>query len=98
MLEADESPPFPAAGLGAIYGASSESNRTLDEVKFSRLHDGLRTAPHVEFAVDVGGVRLDSAEADDEARCDLFVGLSRGDETQDFEFTIAQYWWLVVGS
>ena len=63
---------------------------TLQQVQFTRPHERLRAALHVKLAVEVVDVALDRADRDDQPVGDRLIGVTIGDQPQDFSFTFAE--------
>jgi hypothetical protein len=56
----------------------------LEELKFTRAHECLGAALHVELAVEVVDVALDRADGDDQPVGDRLIGVTLGDQAQNF--------------
>ena len=63
----------------------------LKEVKLTRAHERLGAALHVELAVDVVDVLLDRADGDDQPVGDRLIGMTVGDQAQDFQLAVAEW-------
>ena len=60
-----------------------------------RAHERLGAALHVELAVEVVDVAFDRADGDDQPVGDRLIGVTVGDQAQDFQFTVSE--WLDEG-
>src|SRR5829696_10198586 len=67
-----------------------EPRRLLDQIQLYGAGYSLGTATRPQLAVEVVDVRLDRTQRDEEATCDLPVGLASGDKPEHLQLALAQ--------
>src|SRR5215204_6309861 len=70
--------------------AVREFRRLLDQIQIPGAGYSLGAAAHPQLAVEVVDVRLDRTQRDEEATCDLPVGLASGDKPEHLQLALAQ--------
>ena len=71
-------------------GSTSGGILLLQQMERPRFGDGLRTAPHVQFAIEVGDVFLDRVHTQGQVTGDLAVGGTIQDQPQHVALTFCE--------
>src|ERR671911_1902480 len=70
--------------------AVREPRRLLDQIQIPGAGYSLGAATRLQLAVEVVDVGLDRTQRDEEATCDLPVGLAGGDKPEHLQLALAQ--------
>ena len=63
----------------------------LEELKLARAHERLGAALHIKLAVEVVDVSFDRTDREDQGISDRLIGMTIGDQAQDFELAVGEW-------